>query len=98
MASSVPPRGGGTRENCRCPPSRWGGNCLHFAFGRSGPAGDTLTSFTGLLRAGVLETLWHVIADSAVKPPRPGATPELRTLPWPHAAMTNADTFRRVRP
>lgn len=73
------------------------GDCIHFAFSRSTPAGDTIASFTGLLREGRLETLWHVISDSAVKPPQPGQPPQLIKLPWAHAAMTNADTFQRVR-
>jgi hypothetical protein len=73
------------------------GDCLHFAFSRSGPTGTAIASFTGLLREGRLETLWHVIADSAVKSPRPGQPPKLIKLPWAHAAMTNADTFQRVR-
>jgi Avidin family len=72
------------------------GDCLHFAFSRSGPDGDTVASFTGLLRDGRLETLWHVISDSAVKSPQPGQPPELMKLPWAHAAMTNADTFQRL--
>lgn len=71
-------------------------DCLHFAFSRSGPAGDTIASFTGLLRDGRLETLWHVVSDSAVKSPQPGRAPELMKLPWAHAALTNADTFQRV--
>lgn len=73
------------------------GACVHFAFSRSGPSGDAIASFTGLLREGRLETLWHVIADSAVKSPQPGQPPRLIKLPWAHAALTNADTFQRVR-
>jgi hypothetical protein len=72
------------------------GDCVHFAFGRSGPDGDSIASFTGLLRDGRLETLWHVVSDSAVKSPGPQEPPRLIKLPWPHAAMTNADTFERV--
>ncbi|MFB4301500.1 avidin/streptavidin family protein [Actinomadura sp. NTSP31] len=72
------------------------GACAHFAFGRSGPQGDSVASFTGLLRDGRLETVWHVVSDSAVKPPAPGRPPELIKLPWAHAALTNADTFTRV--
>lgn len=72
------------------------GDCLHFAFARSAPTGDTIASFTGLMRDGRLETLWHVISDSAVKSPAPGRPPELMKLPWPHAALTNADSFTRV--
>ena len=72
------------------------GNCLHFAFSRSSSAGDTIASFTGLMRDGKLETVWHVVADKAMKPPRPGADPQLITLPWAHAVQTNADTFTRI--
>jgi hypothetical protein len=73
------------------------GDCIHFAFSRSGPTGDTMASFTGLLREGRMETLWHVISDSAVKSPQPGQPPELMRLPWAHAALTNADTFERTQ-
>ncbi|QKG24916.1 avidin/streptavidin family protein [Actinomadura verrucosospora] len=72
------------------------GACAHFAFGRSGPYGDSVASFSGLLRDGRLETVWHVVSDSAVKPPAPGRAPELIELPWAHAVLTNADTFTRV--
>lgn len=43
-----------------------------------------------------METLWHVISDSAVKSPQPGQPPELMKLPWAHAAQTNADTLQRA--
>lgn len=72
------------------------GNCVNFAFVRSSDTGDSIASFTGLLRDGKLETLWHVINDRAVKSPSPGAPPQLIELPWAHAALTNADTFERV--
>jgi hypothetical protein len=72
------------------------GPCLHFAFGRSGPEGDTVASFTGLMRDGKLKTVWHVVADRAVKPPKPGESPVLLELPWAHAVQTNADTFERI--
>jgi Avidin family len=73
------------------------GDCLSFTFTRSTPSGDTIASFTGLLREGRLETLWHVITDSAVKSPQPGEPPRLMKLPLAHAALTSADTFERVR-
>ena len=72
------------------------GECVTFAFSRSAPSGDVICTFTGLLRDGRMETVWHVVSDSAVKPPSPGAEPEVVKLPWPHAVMTNADTWKRV--
>ncbi|MFC4913484.1 avidin/streptavidin family protein [Actinomadura gamaensis] len=71
------------------------GACVTFAFTRAGADGDSIASFTGLLRDGRLETVWHVVQDSAVKPPRPGHPAERITLPWAHAVLTNADTFTR---
>jgi hypothetical protein len=72
------------------------GPCVHFAFGRTGSAGDTIASFTGLMRDGKLKTMWHVVADRAVKPPQPGESPTLLELPWAHAVQTNSDTFERI--
>lgn len=69
------------------------GNCAHFAFSRSSDVGETIASFTGLLRDGSLKTVWHVVSDKAIKSPRPGAEPELMELPWAHAVLTNSDTF-----
>jgi Avidin family len=74
------------------------GECVSFSFARSAPTGDAICTFTGLLRDGRLETVWHVVSDSAVKPPRPGAPAEVVKLPWPHAVLTNADTFTRTSP
>jgi hypothetical protein len=69
---------------------------VHFAFSRSGPAGDVICSFTGLLREGRMETVWHVVSDSAVTSPQPGQLPAWIKLPWPSAVLTNSDTFRRI--
>lgn len=72
------------------------GECVNFAFCRSTPTGDSICAFTGLLRDGRLETVWHLISDSALKSPKPGAAPEVMKLPWAHAVLTNADTFTRL--
>lgn len=72
------------------------GDCVTFAFTRSAPTGDAVCTFTGLLREGRLETVRHVVSDSAVKPPRPGVPAEAVKLPWAHAVLTNADTFMRI--
>lgn len=57
------------------------GDCVSFTFARGGRSGDTICSFTGVLQDGRIQTLWHVVRD---------------TVPWPHAAQTNADTFERI--
>ncbi|MFL6626310.1 MAG: avidin/streptavidin family protein [Burkholderiaceae bacterium] len=64
------------------------GDCLSFAFAGATPKGDMVCSFTGLLRAGKMQTMWHVAADAADD----GAGKRA----WPHAVMANADTFERV--
>jgi hypothetical protein len=73
------------------------GPCIHFAFARKGATGDTIASFTGLMRDGKMKTVWHVVADRALKSPEPGKPPENIELPWAHAVQTNSDTFERVR-
>jgi hypothetical protein len=64
------------------------GNCLAFTFAGSTPKGDMICTFTGLLRDGKMQTVWHVVSDGS-----PGAGDKQA---WPHAVMTNADTFERV--
>ncbi|ACU75307.1 conserved hypothetical protein [Catenulispora acidiphila DSM 44928] len=71
------------------------GECITFNFSTSSATGESICSFTGLLREGKLQTLWHVVSDSAVKPPAPGEQAQLMKLPWAHAVLTNADTFTR---
>ena len=63
------------------------GDCLTFSFGGRTTKGDMVCSFSGVLRDGKLQTVWHVISD---------ATEDRSKRPWPHAVMTNADTFERV--
>jgi len=63
------------------------GDCISFAFAGPTPSGDMVCSFTGLLRDGLLQTVWYVVADKAVDGDG--------KRPWPHAVMANADTFER---
>ncbi|MBW8814869.1 MAG: hypothetical protein JF588_15730 [Caulobacterales bacterium] len=72
------------------------GDCIAFAFTRTGPAGDIVCAFTGLLREGRIHTVWHVTSDSALRADGPGAPARLEKLGWAHANQTNADTFERV--
>jgi hypothetical protein len=72
------------------------GDCISFCFARSGPGGDTACAFTGLMRDGRIQTVWHVTSDSALRAEAPGAPARLEKLGWAHANQTNADTFERV--
>jgi hypothetical protein len=72
------------------------GDCISFAAGGTGPAGDLLVSYAGLLRNGRMETLWYVVADSALSVAKAGMPAEVKKLNWWRAMTTNADTFERV--
>jgi hypothetical protein len=67
------------------------GDCISFAFADATQSGDMICSFTGLMREGKIETVWHVIADG-----RRSATGDaVEKRAWPHSVTTNADTFER---
>jgi Avidin family len=63
------------------------GDCVSFVFAGPTSNGDAVCSFTGLERNGKLQTVWHVASDRAANGKEKRA--------WPHAVMTNADTFTR---
>ena len=63
------------------------GHCVSFVFAGPTSNGDAVCSFTGLERNGKLQTVWHVASDRAANGKEKRA--------WPHAVMTNADTFTR---
>src|SRR3954453_8828158 len=72
------------------------GDCIAFVAGGKTKAGDAAVSFTGLRRDGKLETMWFVVADSAIKAQAEGAPGKLEKLNWWRAISTNADTFERA--
>ena len=39
--------------------------CIAFAFAGATPKGDMVCAFTGVLRAGRSEAVWHVLSDRA---------------------------------
>ena len=63
------------------------GDCVSFVFAGPTPNGEAACAFTGLERNGKLQTVWHVVSDRTVSGNQKRA--------WPHAVMTNADTFAR---
>jgi hypothetical protein len=66
------------------------GDCVSFAMATTAASGDSIAAFTGLLRDGKLQTVWHVVTDGI----KLGDRIEKRS--WSHAVTTNADTFVRV--
>ncbi len=72
------------------------GDCIAFVAGGNTKAGDAAVSFTGLLRNGKMETMWFVVADSAIKSQGEGEPAKVEKLNWWRAVSTNADTFERV--
>src|SRR5437763_751575 len=71
------------------------GDCISFVCGGVTPAGDSVVSYTGLLRAGKMETLWFVAADAAIKA-KVGEPAEIQKLNWWRAMSTSADTFEKA--
>ena len=71
------------------------GNCINFASVGTGPAGDMIVSYTGLLRDGKMETMWFYAADGAIVAADEGEPGALKELSWWKAITTNADTFER---
>jgi len=72
------------------------GDCIGLSGGGKATAGDMVVTYTGLLRDGRLETLWHVVADSTIAAPAEGAPGQVKKLGWWRSMTTNADTFERV--
>jgi hypothetical protein len=72
------------------------GDCISFVAGGRTPAGDAAVSYTGLARDGKMETMWFVVADSAIKAAEEGAPGRIEKLNWWRSIITSADTFERV--
>ncbi len=72
------------------------GDCIGVAGGGHTPSGDVLVTYTGVLRDGRIETLWHVASDSALVASADGAPARLEKLSWWRTMMTGADSFERV--
>jgi len=72
------------------------GDCISFAAGGRGPAGDVVVSYTGMLREARMETLWFVVADAALSARREGEPATIRKLNWWRSVTTSANTFERI--
>lgn len=72
------------------------GDCISFAAAGTTRSGDTVVSYTGLLRGKKIETLWFVAADQSLSASGPGQPAELKKQNWWRAVTTNMDTFERI--
>ncbi|PTY04282.1 hypothetical protein DB347_20525 [Opitutaceae bacterium EW11] len=72
------------------------GDCIGLSGGGTTPAGDSLVTYTGLLREGKLETLWFVVTDAVLSATEKGEPAQVKKLPWWRSMSTNADTFERA--
>jgi avidin family protein len=72
------------------------GDCISFVGAGQTAAGDAAVSYTGLLREGKMETMWFVVADSAIKAPSEGSPGKREKLNWWRSISTSADTFERI--
>ena len=72
------------------------GNVIGFTAAASGTAGPAAVSYTGLLRDGRLETLWHTVAGRTLTAAGEGAPAEIKEIGAWRAFGTSLDTFERV--
>lgn len=74
----------------------WQGEVIGFTAAAEGKVGAAAVSYTGLLRDGKLEMLWHTVADQSLGAAREGAPAERRKVPAWRAFGTSLDTFERI--
>jgi hypothetical protein len=72
------------------------GDCIGLAAGGKARSGDSVVTYTGLLRDGKLETLWFVVNDAAIGASGEGEPATIHKTNWWRAISTSADTFERV--
>lgn len=72
------------------------GDVIGFTAAGEGTAGPAAVSYTGLLRDGKLETLWHTVADRMWAAAGEGAPAEIRKVRAWRTFGTSLDTFERV--
>jgi len=72
------------------------GDVIGFTAAADGRAGPAAVSYTGLLRDGKIETLWHTVAGRTLTATREGAPAEIREVGAWRAFGTSLDTFERV--
>jgi Avidin family len=74
------------------------GDVIGFTAAAEGSVGPAAVSYTGLLRDGKLETLWHTVADSTLTAEHEGAPAKRKRIGAWRAFGTSLDTFERTDP
>jgi len=72
------------------------GEVIGFSVASEGKTSPAAASFTGLLRAGKLETLWRTVASKTLTATGVGAPAKLVEVAAWRAFGTSLDTFERV--
>jgi hypothetical protein len=72
------------------------GDVIGFTAAGNGTAGPAAVSYTGLLRDGRLETMWHTVADQTLTARKEGAPAEIAKVSAWRAFGTSLDTFERI--
>lgn len=72
------------------------GDLISFAVAGGAPHGQIVVGYTGLLRNGRMETLWHLAASEKLTADAEGAPGRRESLDWWRAITTSADTFERI--
>lgn len=72
------------------------GDLISFACGGTSPQGDMVVSYTGILRNGRLETLWHMVSGERITAKAEGEPGEKKQVESWEAFVTSLDTFERA--
>jgi hypothetical protein len=73
------------------------GDVIGFTAAGRGKAGPAAVSYTGILRDGKLEMLWHTVAGQALTASAEGAPARIVKVGAWRAFGTSLDTFERVK-
>ena len=72
------------------------GDIIGFTSAASGKAGPAAVSYTGILRDGRLQMLWHTVAGHTLTAAKEGEPARIREVGAWRAFGTSLDTFERI--
>lgn len=72
------------------------GDVIGFTAAAEGAVGPAAVSYTGILRDGKLETMWHTVAGATLTAEREGAPAKPKKVGAWRAFGTSLDTFERI--